>query len=112
MKTCLTLPALVAFLLLRAASAHAAEAADNWGHNCAACHGKDGAGHTKAGKKLGVKDLTDSGTQKAFSDDVAFNDIKTGKKDKDGNDQMKPFADKLSDGDIKALVAYVRTLQK
>jgi mono/diheme cytochrome c family protein len=106
------LAVLFASALLRLPLAHAAEVADTWGHNCAACHGKDGAGHTKAGKKLGVKDLTDATYQKTFDDSKAFDDIKKGAKDKDGNDLMKPFADKLSDDEIKGLVAYVRTLQK
>jgi mono/diheme cytochrome c family protein len=29
-----------------------------------------------------------------------------------GKDKMKPFKDKLSDEEIKALVAYVRSLKK
>ena len=89
-----------------------AESPDAWAHNCASCHGKDGVGHTKAGKLVGVKDLTDPAYQKTFTDEVAFKDIKQGLKDKDGNDKMKPFAEKLSDGEITALVAYVRSLAK
>jgi mono/diheme cytochrome c family protein len=99
-------------LLGAAASAYAAEAPDSWAKNCAACHGKDGAGHTPAGKKVGVKDLTDAAYQKTFSDDQAATSLKQGLKDKSGKDQMKPFADKLTDDEIKTLVAYVRTLQK
>ena len=90
-----------------------AETADNnWGKMCAACHGKDGAGGTKAGKKLGVKDLTDAANQKAFTDDQAFAAVKSGLTAPDGAVKMKPFADKLSDDEVKALVAYVRTLAK
>lgn len=80
--------------------------------NCASCHGKDGAGHTRAGRLLHVKSLADAAYQKTFSDDKAFGDIKNGLKDSDGNDKMKPFAEKLSDDQIKALVAYVRTQAK
>jgi cytochrome c553 len=32
--------------------------------------------------------------------------------DSDGKQKMKPFADKLSDDDVKALVTYIRTLKK
>ena len=91
---------------------HAADATETWSKNCASCHGKDGAGHTKAGRLLGVKDLTDAQYQKGFTDADAFKDVKEGLKDKDGKDKMKPFADKLSDDEIKGLVAYIRTLAK
>ena len=99
---CLAVPALV----------HAADASEAWAKNCASCHGKDGVGHTKAGRLLGVKDLTDAAYQKTFTDADAFKDVKEGLKDKDGKDKMKPFADKLNDDEIKGLVAYVRTLSK
>ena len=69
-------------------------------------------GHTKAGKKVGAKDMTDAANQKAFTDDQAFTAVKTGFKDSTGAVKMQPFADKLSDDEIKALVAYVRTLAK
>lgn len=91
---------------------HAADVSENWAKNCASCHGKDGAGKTKAGKLVGVQDLTDAAVQKAFTDEKAIADIKGGLKDKSGKDLMKPFGEKLSDDEIKALVAYVRTLQK
>jgi cytochrome c553 len=95
-----------------ACAALAAEPPDNWTKYCTACHGKDGGGHTKAGKKLDVKDLTSADVQKAFTDDEAFTSVKQGMTEKDGTEKMKPFADKLSDDEIKALVAYVRTLAK
>jgi len=105
-------PLLMAVALAFAAAASAAETGENWTKNCAACHGSDGAGHTKAGRKLDVKDLTSATVQKGFTDDEAFASVKNGQKDKDGTEKMKPFADKLSDDEIKALVAYVRTLAK
>jgi cytochrome c6 len=105
-------PLLIAVVLAAAAVASAAETTENWSKNCASCHGKDGAGHTKAGRKLDVKDLTSAEIQKGFTDDEAFTSVKQGEKGKDGSEKMKPFADKLSDDEIKALVAYVRTLAK
>lgn len=108
-----TLLSITFALLLTATATRAADAAENWTQHCAACHGKDGAGHTKAGKKLGVKDLTAAEYQKTFSDDDAFNSLKNGLKSADGTStKMKPFSEKLSDDDIKALVSYVRTLAK
>jgi cytochrome c6 len=81
----------------------AADAAANWSQHCASCHGKDGSGNTMMGKKLAVKDYT---KQQGFSDAEATNVIKNGK------GKMKGFKDKMSDADIKALVAYVRSLKK
>jgi mono/diheme cytochrome c family protein len=112
MKTYLPLGSAAALFLFAAALSHAADAPATWGQNCAACHGADGAGHTRAGKMVGAKDLTDATGQKLFSDDQAFAAIKTGFKDASGTVKMQPFADKLSDDEIKALVAYVRTLAK
>ncbi len=40
-------------------SMRAADAKENWEKNCAKCHGADGKGDTKMGKKVGVKDYTD-----------------------------------------------------
>ena len=105
------LSGLSVFALLLTTAA-AAEAPATWGQNCASCHGSNGAGHTKAGKLLGAKDLTDPGYQKSFTDDQAFAAIKDGYKDPSGKEKMKPFSDKLKDDEIKALVAYVRTLAK
>jgi len=80
-----------------------ADGAANWNANCASCHGKDGSGSTMMGKKLGVKDYT---KDQGFSDAEAANIIKNGK------GKMKGFKDKLSDADVKALVAYLRSLKK
>ncbi|HZZ56356.1 MAG TPA: cytochrome c [Opitutaceae bacterium] len=100
---------LVAALTLALPAAARADAPAQWNTLCASCHGKDGAGHTRAGHLLGVKDLTSADYQKSFTDDAAFADIKNGLK-KDGRVKMKPFSDRLSDADIRALIAYVRSL--
>ncbi len=89
----------------------AADAAASWNQHCASCHGKDGSGHTMMGKKLGVKDYTDAKVQAEFTDAKAAEIIKEGVKES-GKDKMKPFKDKLSDDEIKALVAYIRSLKK
>jgi cytochrome c6 len=73
-----------------------------WAQKCASCHGKDGSGNTAMGKKLGVKDYTKN---QSFSDAEAANAIKN------GQGKMKAFK-QLSDADVKALVAYVRSLKK
>lgn len=92
-------------------SVFGADAAANWGQHCASCHGKDGSGSTAMGKKLAVKDYRDAKVQAAFSDGEVESAIKDGVKE-GGKEKMKAYKDKLSDADIKALVAYVRSLKK
>jgi len=94
-----------------AMTAAAADAKENYEKSCAKCHGADGKGQTKMGQKLGAKDYTDSKVQAEMKDDVAFKSIKEGLKDKDGKVLMKAAED-LSDADIRALVAYMRTFKK
>jgi len=101
----------VALGFAAALNATAGDASANWDRHCAMCHGKDGKGQTKMGEKLGIKDLTDAKVQAGFTDDAATKAIKEGLKDADGKTLMKPF-DSLSDDDVKALVAYVRSLKK
>jgi mono/diheme cytochrome c family protein len=88
-----------------------ADAAANWAQHCASCHGKDGSGNTTMGRKLGVKDYRDAKVQAAFSDAEAARAIKEGVKT-NSKETMKPFGSKLSDADIKALVAYIRSFKK
>ena len=61
------------------------------------------------GTKLGCKDYSDAAVQSAVSDDQAIKSVKEGLK-KDDKTLMKPS--ELSDDDIKASVAYLRTLKK
>jgi len=77
---------------------------------CAKCHGQDGKGDTKMGKKLGIKDLTDAKVQASFTDEKAFKAIKEGIKD--GDKTLMKAAEGLTDDQIKALVAYVRKFKK
>lgn len=102
---------LTATIIASAGIACAADASANWTQHCASCHGKDGSGSTMMGKKLGVKDYRDAKVQAAFSDAEVESAIKQGVKE-NGKEKMKPFGEKLSAADIKALVAYVRSLKK
>ena len=88
-----------------------ADAAGLWATNCASCHAKDGSGSTMMGKKLAVKDYRDAKVQSAFSDADMTRAIKDGVKE-GGKEKMKAFGGKLSDADVKALVAYVRGMKK
>jgi mono/diheme cytochrome c family protein len=101
---------LTAALFASSAVLSAADVAANWAAHCASCHGKDGKGATKAGRTAGVKDFTDAAYQKDFTDQKAIDQIKNGMKDKDGKEKMKAFAEKMNDDEVKAVVAYIRTL--
>ena len=97
-------------LLAAATGVRAADAKENYEKNCVKCHGADGKGDTKMGKKLEIKDLTDAKVQAEFTDEKAFKSIKEGIKDGEKT-KMKP-AEGLTDDEIKALVAHARTFKK
>jgi mono/diheme cytochrome c family protein len=101
----------MSILIAASVSARAADAKTNWANNCAQCHGASGKGDTKMGKMLNAMDLTDPKKQASFTDAKATTAIKEGVK-QNGKTTMKAFGGKLTDDEIKALVAYVRTLKK
>ena len=92
-------------------SAQAEDAKATFEKQCAKCHGPDGKGDTKMGKKLGIKDYSDAKVQAAVKDEAVLKAMKDGVKDKDGKIQMKPV-EGLTDDDVKGLAKYFRTLKK
>src|SRR6266581_3530 len=95
-------------LALSAIASYAADGKAIYEKDCAKCHGPDGRGDTKMGKKLGTKDYTDAKVQAELKDNAAFKATKAGLKDKEGKVLMKP-AEGMSDDDIKAVIAYMHT---
>ena len=91
-------------------SAPAADVKEIWEKNCTKCHGADGKGETKLGKKSEVKDMTDAKWQADLKDEKAFKSVKEGIKDGD-KIRMKP-AEGVTDEEIKGLVAIVRAFKK
>jgi len=76
-------------------------------NNCVACHGEDGKGNpTMKAKIKDLPDFTDAAWQKKATDTEMIETIKNGHK------PMPPYKDKLNDDQIKALVAYARSLAK
>ena len=98
-------------IALLSCSSQAADVLANWTQHCASCHGKDGKGDTKAGKKAGVKDFCDAKYQESMTDDKMHKQIKEGMMEK-GKERMKPYGDKLKDDEIKALIGYIRAMKK
>jgi cytochrome c553 len=92
-------------------NAAAADGAELWNKNCASCHGKDGKGDTKMGKKNNCKDYSDAKNNAEVTDEKLLKAIKDGVKD-GGKEVMKSYAEKVNDEEAKAILAYFRTLKK
>jgi mono/diheme cytochrome c family protein len=86
----------------------AAPVAENWENHCMKCHGADGKGQTKAGKKLNVRDYTDPKVQADMKDEEMIKATAEGVFDKGGKEKMKAYKDELTADEIKELVAYIR----
>lgn len=73
---------------------------------CATCHGRDGRGKTRRGRRAHTRDLTDANWQNDVSDERFFNSINNGR------NKMPAFKKLLSENEIDGLVAYVRRLRR
>ena len=87
--------------------AAAANAAKVFAQSCAPCHGKEGQPNAVFAKQ-GVRSFKDAAWQKAATDAQIEQSIREGKK----GTMMASFEKALSAEEIKALVAYIRTLGK
>ena len=108
LKSAITIGAVASVIGLSAA--FAANVSDNFADHCAKCHGPDGKGQSKMGKKLNVRDMTTDAYKKEFDAAKALTQLKEGLK-KDGKEIKKSFASDLSEAEMKALIAYVRDLK-
>lgn len=79
--------------------------ADIYKAKCLMCHGPDGMANNPAGKALKAVSFKDPAVIKA-SDAELFAAVKNGK------GKMPAENGKLTDAQIKAAIAYVRTLEK
>jgi mono/diheme cytochrome c family protein len=98
--------AVVFVLLLGSVARPADDAAAVYKAKCETCHAKDGSGKTDMGKMTKAKDLRSPEVQKMTDDQL--NDAIT----KGMGDTMPAYKGKLTDAQIKALVAYTRGLAK
>jgi len=102
----LKMAALVAMAALIAVPAIAqGPGADTYKAKCAMCHGVDGLAATPMAKSMKVLSFKDSTMVSA--PDAQFIASTT-----NGKGKMPGYTGKLTDGQIKDVIAYVRTLQK
>ena len=72
---------------------------------CAMCHGPDGAGATPAGKATKARDFCSDEVKKETDDEWTQIILK-------GKNKMPGYDKKISDAEVKDVVAYIRTLCK
>jgi cytochrome c6 len=88
-----------------AVPALAQSGSDIYSSKCAMCHGPDGLATTSMAKMMKVPSFKDPDVVKASDSDL-FDATKNGK------GKMPAYNGKLSDAQIKDVVAYIRSLQK
>lgn len=72
---------------------------------CAMCHGPDGAGQTPMGKSMKLKALGSAEVQK-------MTDKELGTVISDGKGKMPAYKAKMSQAEIDAVVAHIRSFKK
>ena len=72
---------------------------------CASCHGADGAGTTPAGKATKARDFCSEEVKKETDEDWTAIVVK-------GKNKMPAYDKKLTDAEIKDVLAYIRGLCK
>jgi mono/diheme cytochrome c family protein len=79
--------------------------ADTYKAKCTMCHAADGSGSTPAGKAMKAVPFNSPALVKMSDADLIA-------ATKNGKGKMPAYAGKLTDPQIKDVVAYIRTLQK
>lgn len=98
--------ALIALVAVSTATIAVAQSgADTYKSKCAMCHAADGSGNTPAGKAMKVPPFSAPEIMsKSDADLIAAT--------KNGKGKMPAYSGKLTDPQIKDVVAYIRTLNK
>jgi len=94
-----------ALIFLLSISTRADDSASVFNAKCAMCHGADGSGNTPAGKAMKARDFASPEVQSET--DAQLSEIVT-----NGKNKMPAYKGKLTDDQIKGLVAYIRELAK
>lgn len=79
--------------------------AENYKAKCAMCHGADGLAATPMGKTMKIASFKDPSM-------VKMTDAQLIAATTDGKNKMPAYKGKLTDAQIKDVVAFIRTLQK
>jgi len=108
---------LVAVLLLPTlvlAQGSPAKGKDLYAKQCAGCHGPAGKGDGPAAAAINPKptDFTNKALMTALKDQYLFDLIQKGGTAVGKSPLMTPFSSKLKDGEIRDVIAYVRSLTK
>jgi mono/diheme cytochrome c family protein len=88
----------LAIAVLAASAPAFADSKEVFASNCALCHGEDGKGQSKMGKKLGLKDLAATKMSAGEIEALVSN----------GKGKMTAFAKTLSAEEIKGVAAFVK----
>lgn len=72
---------------------------------CASCHAADGSGSTAVGKALKARPFSSAEVKKETDAEMTEIIVK-------GKNKMPPYDKKLSEAEVKDVVAYIRTLCK
>ena len=94
-----------ALALFAALPARGDDVAATFKAKCAGCHAADGSGDSPAGKAMKTPDLRSDEVQKMT--DAQLIDATT-----NGKGKMPAYKGKITDDQIKDLVAFIRTLAK
>jgi len=94
-----------ALFLLYLPAGRADDTAGLYKSKCAMCHGPDGKGDTPTGKAMKVTDLTSADIQKKSDAELIGSTA-------NGKGKMPAQKGKLTDAQIKDLIAYIRGLAK
>lgn len=101
-----------AALFFLAAPAGAADGAALYKTNCASCHGDSGKGDGPAGQYLNPRPADLGEVVKTVKEEEIFKAIKEGGQAVGKSPLMAPFGATLSDEEIKAIMAYIKTFAK
>jgi mono/diheme cytochrome c family protein len=96
---------LFAGVLLFSAPLRAQDGAATYKAKCAVCHGADGSGDTAMGKSMKLRDLRSEDVQKQT--DAQLIEITA-----NGKGKMPAYKGKLTDDQIKQVVAAIRDMAK
>jgi mono/diheme cytochrome c family protein len=97
--------AIAILTLITPLSMVASDGAALYKSKCAACHAADGSGQTPMGKSMKLRDLRSPEVQKQTDQELYAWTA-------DGKGKMPAYKTKMTEADINALVAHMRTLAK